>query len=168
MSLSRRTFCLSLAWFSAWPGSMALAKSAINLQWADLIPKNAGQPPAPVLQGRIPHSQASLAAMQPKSSGVRSEWNDKFVSLSGFIVPLEFSGTGLSMFILVPYVGACIHVPPPPANQLVLVSTKDPYESRQFSAPVTVTGRIITSETKTDLAEIGYSIEAKKIELFRE
>jgi hypothetical protein len=166
MTISRRSVCLNLAAFStlatAWPISIAVAKSVVKLEWGDLIPAN-GKAPPKVLEGRIRHDQASLAARQPASIGARAELDGKTVSLSGFVVPLDFEGVGLSSFILVPYVGACIHVPPPPANQLVLVSTKEPYESGGLFEPITVTGRIEVTATSTEIADIGYAMAATKI-----
>ena len=47
------------------------------------------------------------------------KYNGKLVRIPGYLVPLEYDGTGVSAALLVPYVGACIHVPPPPANQMV-------------------------------------------------
>ncbi|WP_428517255.1 DUF3299 domain-containing protein [Roseovarius sp.] len=65
-----------------------------------------------------------MAARQPPSTGIRTDWTGKTVQPWGFIVPLDHEGTGVTAFILVPYVGACVHVPPPPANQLVFVTTR--------------------------------------------
>ena len=43
------------------------------------------------------------------------------VKVPGFVVPLEDDDEGLAEFLLVPSPQACIHVPPPPANQMLLV-----------------------------------------------
>ncbi len=77
------------------------------------------------------------------------------------------TGAGVSTFILVPYVGACIHVPPPPANQLVFVTTGTPYESSGLFEAVNVTGMFGTASTSTQLADIGYALSADLIEPFR-
>ena len=39
----------------------------------------------------------------------------------GYMVPLEDNLEEVTEFLLVPYPGACIHVPPPPASQIVHV-----------------------------------------------
>lgn len=98
---------------------------------------------------------------------VRTDWNGRIVRLPGFIVPIDTVGTAVTAFILVPYVGACIHVPPPPANQLVFVTTEDPYESEGLYAPVNVTGMFGVAAISTHLAQIGYALSAEKIEPFR-
>jgi hypothetical protein len=72
----------------------------------------------------------------------------------------------VTAFILVPYVGACIHVPPPPANQLVFVTSEEPYESQGLFEAVWVTGLFSTGTTDTALAEIGYAMAAQEIESY--
>ena len=99
--------------------------------------------------------------------GVRTEWNNQIVRLPGFIVPIDYSGTGVTAFILVPYVGACVHVPPPPANQLVFVTTNDPYEGTGLFEAVNVTGMFGTASMSTQLADIAYALSADQIEHYR-
>ena len=51
-----------------------------------------------------------------------SSFNGQFVSLPGFVVPIEFyDNNSPSLVFVVPYYGACIHFPPPPPNQIVFV-----------------------------------------------
>lgn len=62
-------------------------------------------------------------------------------SLQGFVVPLEYDEKhALEEFLLVPYFGACIHVPPPPPNQIVHVVLKEPVPDMNAMDYVTVTG----------------------------
>ena len=92
----------------------------------------------------------------------------KAIRLGGYPVPLESDEKGNStLFFLVPYPGACIHVPPPPPNQLVLVTTEKPYEDDGLFAPVTVTGMFGTAQTSTQLADIGYALSADKVEPYQ-
>jgi len=53
---------------------------------------------------------------------------DKLIKLDGFIAPLTQNNGKISEFLLVPYFGACIHVPPPPVNQTILVKTAVDYK----------------------------------------
>ena len=144
----------------------AWAEEVIDLEWDDLLPEGETALPPSIL-GLIDHTGPDLSSQQPASSGVRSDWNGRIVRLPGFIVPIDFEGTAVTAFILVPYVGACIHVPPPPANQLVFVTTEEPYESEGLYAPVNVTGMFGVSSISTHLAQIGYALSAEKIEPFR-
>lgn len=141
----------------------ALAGDPVDLTWDDLLPEGSA-PFSPDLRGIVPHEAADLARQQPLSSGVRTDWNGRIVRIPGFVVPIRHEGTGVVAFILVPYVGACIHVPPPPANQLVLVTTERPYEVRDLFEPVRVTGLLETAATSTELADIGYTLSADRIE----
>lgn len=163
--LSRRHLLAALASAGLVPG-FARADAIVDLNWPDLVPAGQTLIP-PELQALIDHDGPSLASQQPPSSGVRSDWNGQIVRLPGFIVPLDYKGTGVTAFILVPYVGACVHVPPPPANQLVLVTTEDPYESDGLFEPVHVTGMFGTAAAVTELAQIGYALSAEEIRPYR-
>ncbi|MEO0938922.1 MAG: DUF3299 domain-containing protein [Pseudomonadota bacterium] len=90
-----------------------------------------------------------------------------FIRMPGYIIPMEFSGRGVTEFIMVPYVGACIHVPPPPPNQLVYVTLEAPFASNGLWDAVWVTGTMRTETTDTHLAVIGYAMKATKIEVYR-
>ncbi len=161
---TRRTLLLGLAAISF--AGRALAETIVDLEWRDLLPEDDRSLPGN-LQQLLPHDEADLAARQPMSTGIRTDWNGQEVRLSGFIVPIDYKGTGVSAFILVPYVGACVHVPPPPANQLVFVTTGTPYESTGMFEAVTVTGMFGTASTSTQLAEIGYALSADDIRPYR-
>jgi hypothetical protein len=162
--LSRRALLLSLAALPIAPA--ALAEAVTDLEWADLLPADDQALAAP-LQALRPHDENGLAAQQPLSSGIRTDWNGQIVRLSGFVVPIEQRGTGVTAFILVPYVGACVHVPPPPANQLVFVTSGTPYEGAGLFEAVTVTGMFGSASTSTQLAEIGYALSAEEIRPYR-
>jgi hypothetical protein len=80
------------------------------------------------------------------------------VRLSGYVVPLKHEGTRVSEFLLVPYAGACIHVPPPPQNQIVHVTPNNPIKVKKLFNAVTVTGTMRIQSSATKLAETRYSI----------
>ncbi|WP_246139540.1 DUF3299 domain-containing protein [Phaeobacter marinintestinus] len=165
ISLSRRDTLLGIAALPAF-GVPAFAEAVVDLTWDDLLP-NDGNSLSQQLRGFVQHDGSGPAMDQPISSGVRTDWNGQTVRLPGYVVPLDYSGDGVTAFILVPYVGACIHVPPPPANQLVLVTAEPPYQSEGVFEPVYVTGMFGTAGTTTQLAEVGYALSADKIEPFQ-
>lgn len=80
--------------------------------------------------------------------------------LPGFVVPLEMDQESIDQFLLVPYYGACIHVPPPPANQTVHVVVRegDRFAGQLFDV-VWVTGTMRIEHLSSDLAEAGYRLE---------
>ncbi len=163
--LQRRAVLAGMAATVLVPG-MARAEDYIDLDWDDLLPENETAIPS-ALRGLIDHDTAPMSNQQPASSGVRADWNGQIVRIPGFIVPIDYKGTGVTAFILVPYVGACVHVPPPPANQLVFVTTQTPYETEGLFEPVNVTGMFGVSSISTQLAEIGYALSADRIEPYQ-
>jgi hypothetical protein len=163
--INRRKLLASMAALGLTP-QLAWAEAYIDLDWKDLVPEGQATIP-PALQGLIEHDQAPLSSQQPASSGVRTDWNGQIVRLPGFVVPIDYSGTGVTAFMLVPFVGACVHVPPPPANQLVFVTTQDPYESSGLFEPVNVIGMFGVSSMSTQLADIAYALSADRIEPYR-
>jgi len=158
----RRALLAGLAASTLFP-NVARASDYIDLEWKDLLPEDASTIPN-ALRGLLPHDeQMPLSSQQPPSSGVRTDWNGQIVRIPGFIVPVDYDGTGVTAFILVPYVGACVHVPPPPANQLVFVTSSKPYESDGLFEPVNVIGMFGVSSLSTHLAEVGYALSADEI-----
>lgn len=165
----RRRILAALAAACALPSGALAASNFIELDWSDLVPAGTDNLTQRFQgMGILPHDEMStLRAEQPPSTGVRADFNGQIVRIPGYIVPLDQSGTGVTEFILVPYVGACIHVPPPPANQLVFVTTSTPYESAGLFEAVSVTGRFSTASVSTQLADIGYAMTADRIAPFR-
>src|SRR5262245_48065158 len=88
----------------------------------------------------------------------------KRVQIGGYVVPLDFDATRVTEFLLVPFVGACIHVPPPPPNQIVYVKAEKGIEVRGSFDPVWVTGTLTVTPAFTGLAEAGYSLAAETVE----
>jgi uncharacterized protein len=86
--------------------------------------------------------------------------------MPGFIIPFDISAKGVTNFMLVPYVGACIHTPPPPANQLVMVDSAKPWPGDQLWDAVWVTGTMRTQLQSTKLGQTGYSLTADDMKVF--
>jgi hypothetical protein len=155
--------------------SQAAAANVQTLNWKDLVP--AGYDPnelikmynreAMALKDNDPRA-AQLSEKYRKlweEAPVVASLNNKTVKLSGFLVTLEGDGKAVSEFLLVPYFGACIHVPPPPSNQIVLVRTgHKPFKVNQMFQTVSVTGRLKTEPSRNDLASSSYVIEATLVE----
>jgi uncharacterized protein len=92
------------------------------------------------------HAQR-LAAPNPEILG-------QHVRVPGYIVPLQFDGMVVTEFLLVPTAGACIHTPPPPANQLIHVKYPKGYPLRGLYDPVWIDGTL-RAETHSEL--VSYS-----------
>ena len=144
------------------------AEAPLILEWKDLVPAEQGETMDRLRQmGVVNHGQMSTGFEQQTEAQLTREFDGRLVRLPGYMAPLDFDGTGVTSFLLVPYVGACIHVPPPPPNQLVFVTTEEPCEARGMFEPVIVTGVFGASATATQLAEVGYSMVADKVEAFK-
>lgn len=91
---------------------------------------------------------------------VNSELDGQTIRLSGFVAPLSYEDELITEFLLVPTFGACIHVPPPPPNQTVLVTldTSEGLTIEDSWGPVWVEGTMTVSATTTDLASASYTI----------
>jgi hypothetical protein len=123
-------------------------------------------PPPPLPEGKF----ISMKRRQPGAGAgpqVVTELDGKVVKIGGYVVPLDFEATTVTEFLLVPFVGACIHVPPPPPNQIIYVKTEGGFDITGPFDPVTVTGTIRTETAFTGLADAGYSIDATSVVLLK-
>lgn len=166
---SRRHVLASLAALTTAGVLPALAADVVDLHWKDLVP--AGDTGKLLEQlrgiGVVEHGQLTTGFDQAEARAVTEAFNGQTVRLPGFVVPLDFGASGVTEFILAPFVGACIHVPPPPANQLVLVTAKKPYGITDLFEPVEVTGLFDTAATSTGLAEVGYTLTKAKVRAYK-
>ena len=86
------------------------------------------------------------------------------IEIAGFMVPIEVKGQSVSQFLLVPEAGQCIHVPPPPLNQTLLIdTTSNPTSLRDLYHPVIVLGRLSVGTQSFEIADSGYSLVATEI-----
>ncbi len=94
----------------------------------------------------------------------------KYVKIPGFVAPLDWSAFNeLKEFLLVPYFGACIHSPPPPANQIIYVKVDRPLKEVQAMAPVWVYGRLIVETTDSDdMGVSSYSMDAERVLMYED
>lgn len=90
--------------------------------------------------------------------------NGQRVRVPGFIVPLEGDGNEIYEFLLVPYFGACIHVPPPPANQLIHVMPDAPVPADWNMIPVWVNGVITAARYDSEMGSSGYQMRGIEVE----
>jgi hypothetical protein len=130
---------------------------------APASPADDGAPPPPLAEGGF----MSMKRRQPGGDmppRVVAEFNGKRVRIGGYVVPLDFEATTVKEFLLVPFVGACIHVPPPPANQIVYVKSEKGFQVAGQFEPVWVTGTLKTETAFTGLADAGYSIDADSVD----
>jgi hypothetical protein len=155
------------------PGHKALpAKQGriIDLDWKELLPEGershfTAVAPAPVHDYR---GEGGPPAVQAQDFNVNKSLEGATVRLPGFIVPLEAVKNGdVSEFLLVPYFGSCIHVPPPPPNQIVYVRTgRRPGIDSIYDA-YWITGKLHLQTKSTRLGSTAYELNAEKIEVYK-
>jgi hypothetical protein len=100
---------------------------------------------------------------------VNPNMDGKKIKIPGFVVPLDFEETQISEFFLVPYFGACIHVPPPPPNQIIYVKSQKGIKNVEVMDIVWVYGILRTDRFEVeDLGLAGYTLPADIVEPYRE
>ncbi len=154
-----------------------------------------GQPVNAVLAERaklaeqaLRESKIDVEALHAKRDEVRAErkrraeavvptLDQQNVRMPGFVLPLEYSGKKVSEFLLVPWVGACIHTPPPPPNQIVHVHMNKgaEFETKGYYQAIWVTGTMSAKLSRTKLSlvdgsadiDVGYSLRGTAIEEYK-
>ena len=165
MQVSRRKLITSALASAALPNA-ALAKTPTEITWDDLIPPG------------VPYSEIVAAGEMDETNDIWQPIFDEnatklnpvldgaYIKIPGYIIPIDQSTDGVTSFVLVPYVGACLHTPPPPANQLVFVTTNKPWPSDNLWHAVWVTGQMQHELQSTEVAETGYLLKAEEMETY--
>lgn len=146
-----------------------------DLKWDDLLPRD-WNPRRLLVEmgiGRMkdndPRADEILARIRAEydRAPVVKDLDGAHVRLAGFLVMLEGTPRGVTEFLLVPYFGACIHVPPPPANQIVHVFPREPVPESLVNDAIWVTGHVTTTAAHTRHGAVGYRISAAQVEKYR-
>ncbi|WP_437879742.1 DUF3299 domain-containing protein [Pseudomonas sp. LRF_L74] len=115
--------------------------------------------------GGLKQTDKKLPEVMYSAKTVKS-LDGKKLRLGGYPVPLETDAKGrATLFFLVPYPGACIHVPPPPPNQIVLVRYPKGIRLDDIYAPIWVEGPLKIEQVSNDLADAAYAIDAGMVRL---
>ena len=143
-----------------------------ELTWSEMIPPDA---PAEVPDMAPMHDLSQMGDMEAAPAAkqdlpnapVVTSLNGQLIRLPGYIVPLEVNEAGRTTeFLLVPYFGACIHVPPPPSNQIVHVTSKEGVQVDELYLPYGSVGAVQVKASTSELADAGYQMDAQKIVVY--
>lgn len=123
----------------------------------------------------IKKEQLFLNKLRLQRSTVREDLNGRDIRIPGYLLPLEFDGSKVTEFLLVPYAGACIHTPPPPPNQIIHVKSDQGLAVDGLFTPVWVSGaiRVEFSKQQIGLSDgesefgVGYTLDADEVEIYR-
>lgn len=152
---------------------------AVEISWDDLIPQ--GWDPSSEFADLIEQGAEAWEDTDPRAkelyARLRKVWDSapvvpemagKNVRLPGYVVALEEGKDGLREMLLVPNFGACIHTPPPPANQIIHVRLPKPAKGYESLDAVWITGKLEVKRNDSEMGVSGYAITAEKIEKYRE
>ena len=143
-----------------------------EIEWDELMPK--GWDPMAAFKGlnmsRLKDSDPQAIAALEKikaawaEAPVEPSLDGKRVKLAGFVVPLERKGDAVLELLLVPYFGACIHTPPPPANQIVHVVLGKPAEGLKTMDAFWVSGTLRLQHGDSSMGIYGYRMTGDRLD----
>jgi hypothetical protein len=155
------------------------------MTWEDLLPQDMEfEDPFEALTPEQLSNLSIIARMrmleeqkpEAVTEATRLELNGVEARMPGYLLPLDYSENRVHEFLLVPRVGACIHTPPPPKNQIVYVKLEKGYKSTSRFEAVWAEG-VMSTEAKsselylvdgTDDITTGYSMKANEIERYKQ
>lgn len=147
-----------------------------ELQWDNLMPAD-WDPMAAFkdlniaeLQDNDPKAQEALDSMRKawNDAPVNPEYTGKKVRIPGFAIPIEQSEKGVDELLLVPYFGACIHTPPPPANQIIHVKLSEPQPAVGAMQAYWVWGELTATKFSSELGDSAYLLNATGIQPYED
>ncbi|MBN7820965.1 DUF3299 domain-containing protein [Bowmanella yangjiangensis] len=98
------------------------------------------------------------------STRIRAEFDQQALRLAGFVVPLEYhSDNTVQSAFLVPYFGACIHMPPPPPNQIIYLQFSPGHKVEDIYQAYWLSGILSTQLTENEVATAAYSMQVKEV-----
>ena len=160
------------------PVKPKLVDGYTELRWDDLVPK--GWDPGKAMRDKGIANIGMLNDGDPKTMELmrqmRESWDNAptepaldgaKVRLPGYLVPLEETAAGHTEFLLVPYFGACIHTPPPPANQIVMVVPAKPAAGFRSMDTIWVSGVLKASRSNTAMGSSGYRLESALVDRYK-
>ncbi|MCM5572270.1 DUF3299 domain-containing protein [Burkholderiaceae bacterium FT117] len=155
----------------ALPGA-ARTEEFPEISWEDLVPKDwdpmkslEGLQVPSYLHDADPRAQALMKRIREilDNAPTVPAMAGRKVRLPGYLVPLEEDERGVGEFLLVPYFGACIHSPPPPANQIVHVRADKPVRGLRTMEAVWVSGTLRIDRSDTGMGVSGYVMDARRV-----
>jgi hypothetical protein len=141
----------------------AIASDLREIDWLEMIPPDELAELEKMSEIQIDHNSETPAPVLGSARTVQ-KMDGVQGKLPGYIVPLATDERNrVTEFFLVPYYGACIHVPPPPANQIVYVKPDEPVENVQIWSPYWIEGTMQIRQQQNEVASASYSFDATRI-----
>ena len=169
----------SVAWAQSDAATPAVNTEFRTVEWVDLIPPEVLEillnPPSYIaeiedgsaedqitsqIKNTLAEEEEDAYQQALASTDVNPALNGQKIRIPGFVVPLEFDEEQtISQFFLVPYFGACLHMPPPPPNQIILVDAPEGVQMSALYEPFWLEGEVTTTITENDMAKSAYAME---------
>lgn len=154
----------------------AAAGTFREIKWDDLVPKDWDPLKQfknmnfSLMNDSDPRANELLKRMRETwdNAPTNNDMDGASVRIPGYLVPLEENKAGLKEFLLVPYFGACIHTPPPPANQIIHVKTDKPAKGFRSMDTVWISGTLKTLRSDSYMGASGYRMDAVVVEPYVE
>jgi len=152
----------------------AAGGATVTTRWEDLVPK-AWDPTKRFRDLPLARLVDSDPRALQRMRDMRATWDNAptdagldgtAIRLPGYVVPLEAVQGDLREFLLVPYFGACIHTPPPPANQIVHVKVGKPLQGLRLMDAVWVSGTLRTQRQGSVMGMSGYAVDGAAVERY--
>lgn len=149
------------------PNTSPSGEATVTTRWQELVPRE-WDPMRRFRDLKLDTLQDGDPRVLQLMQDMRSTWDNAPTNprldgaparLPGYVVPLEAAQGELREFLLVPYFGACIHTPPPPANQVVHVKLAKPLPGLRMMDAVWVSGTLKTLRRDSAMGMSGYAIE---------
>ena len=144
------------------------SKDAEQLKWLELVPKYAYDfVPETGVTEEMWEDENFLNKVEEAGLLINETVVGKKIRIDGFMVPLDFDyGEALTVeeFVLVPDAGMCIHVPPPPPNQMIFVKLSKPERVRFMYQPIAIEGILKNTPPIKNVYNSIYEVTAEKIE----
>lgn len=126
------------------------------------------------IEGLLAKREEITALRKKRAMAMDSTLDGKTIRMPGYALALEYDGKKVTEFLLVPWVGACIHTPPPAPNQIVYVEASEAFETASRFEPVWITGTMKVGSMNKELylvdgssdIDIGYSMTGATIEKY--
>ena len=158
------------------PGVSAAAPGPVATSWQSLLPPD--WDPQQVLAGfaldRLDDGDPAAEAVLTKlrvvfdAAPANPRMDQQTVRIWGYLMPLEVDRDQIREFLLVPYFGACVHEPAPPANQVIRVVPALPLaQADRGTSAVWVTGRLSLDRMRSKLGVAAYRINAERVEAYK-
>lgn len=144
------------------------SKENFTLKWVELVPKFAYSfIPDEGVSDEMWEDEDFLKKVENAGLLINKEIIGKKIRIDGFMVPLDFDyGEALTVeeFVLVPDAGMCIHVPPPPPNQMIFIKLRKPERVRYMYQPIAVEGILKNTAPIEEIYNSIYEMTAESLE----